>query len=107
MRYAAHPDFRARGGDLYYDLDLAPWEAVLGTEVVVRGLQGGIKVRVPAGTAQNAQLRLKGQGLPQGKTGERGDLYVIAHIQVPTQLSDQELALWQKLASESHFNPRS
>lgn len=107
VRYAAHPDFRARGGDLYYDLDLAPWEAVLGTEVVVRGLQGGIKVRIPAGTTQDGQLRLKGQGLPQGKSGERGDLYVIAHIQVPTQLSDQELALWQKLASESHFNPRS
>ena len=31
VRLASHPDFRVEGGNLYYDLDLAPWEAALGT----------------------------------------------------------------------------
>src|SRR5208283_5363585 len=35
VRLAGHPDFRVAGGDLYYDLDLAPWEAALGTNVSV------------------------------------------------------------------------
>ena len=107
VRYAAHPEFRVRGGDLYHDLDLAPWEAVLGTDVVVPGLKGGIKVKIPAGTTQNGQLRLRGQGLPQGKSGERGDLYVVTHIQVPAQVDEPERVLWQKLAAESRFKPRS
>ena len=33
VKFAQHPDFRVRGADLYYDLDLAPWEAVLGATV--------------------------------------------------------------------------
>jgi curved DNA-binding protein len=106
VRYAAHPDFRVRGADLYLDLDLAPWEAVLGTEVQVAGLQGSIKVRVPPGTGQGARLRLKGQGLPQGKSGERGDLFVVIQIQVPTQVNPEEKVLWENLASGSAFRAR-
>ena len=44
VRLAAHPDFRPRDANLYYDLDLAPWEAVLGTNVTVPTLGGRVKV---------------------------------------------------------------
>jgi curved DNA-binding protein len=82
---AAHPDFRARDADLYYDLDLAPWEAVLGTTLTVPTLGGRVKVRIPPGTNNGQQLRVREQGLPKGKSGERGDLYVVANVQVPQQ----------------------
>ena len=39
VRFAAHPEYRVRGSDLYYGLDLAPWEAVLGTRVIVPDAQ--------------------------------------------------------------------
>ena len=107
VRVEAHPDFRARGSDLYHDLDLAPWEAVLGTELVVPTLSGNIKLRIPAGTNQNQHLRVRGQGLPKGKTGERGDLYVVANLQVPAQVTAEERALWEKLRQLSKFDPRS
>jgi curved DNA-binding protein len=106
VRVAAHPDFRIRGSDLYHDLDLAPWEAVLGSEVGVPTLSGSIKLRVPAGTNHCAQLRVRGQGLPKGKSGKRGDLYVVVNVQLPERLTDEERALWEKLRSVSHFNPR-
>jgi curved DNA-binding protein len=51
VRFAQHPDFRVRGSDLYYDLELAPWEAVLGAEVTIPALDGALTVRVPAGAA--------------------------------------------------------
>jgi curved DNA-binding protein len=106
VRYAAHPDFRARGSDLHCDLDLAPWEAVLGTTVSVPTLESPVKVRIPAGTNNGCQLRVRGRGLPRGRDGERGDLYVVVNVQLPPQLSDEERELWEKLGRVSRFNPR-
>ena len=106
VRFAAHPDFRARGADLYFDLDLAPWEAVLGEQIVVPGLNGAIKVKIPAGTQNGQQLRIRGQGLPIGKSGDKGDLFVVSTIQVPTEVNDEEKARWEKLRSTSTFQPR-
>src|SRR5258708_5978414 len=106
VRFAAHPDFRARGSDLYYDLELAPWEAVLGEQIVVPGLKGAIKVRIPAGTQNGQQLRIRGQGLPIGKTGKNGDLFVVSNLQVPPDVNDEERELWEKLRARSPFRPR-
>ena len=106
VRYAAHPDFRARGADLYHDVDLAPWEAVLGTTVVAPSFEGAIKVRIPPATKQGAQLRVRGHGLPRGRDGERGDLYVVTNLQVPPRLTEKERKLWEELSRTSRFNPR-
>jgi curved DNA-binding protein len=106
VRYAAHPDFRARGADLYHDIDLAPWEAVLGASIVAPSLDGTIKVHIPPGTNAGRQLRVRGHGLPKGRGGERGDLYVVANVQLPSHLDDEERSLWEKLRHTSRFNPR-
>jgi curved DNA-binding protein len=70
-----HPDWRARGADLVGHLELAPWEAVLGATVPVRTLEGTVSLKVPAGTRQGHQLRIRGQGLPTG-AARRRDLYL-------------------------------
>jgi curved DNA-binding protein len=106
VRLAAHPDFEVRGVDLYHELELAPWEAVLGRQVTVPTLSGTIKLRIPPGTKNGKQLRVRGQGLPTSPAGERGDIYVVVRLQVPTEISDEERALWEKLARLSRFNPR-
>jgi curved DNA-binding protein len=107
VRLASHPDFRAKESDLYHDLDVAPWEAVLGTEIIVPSLDGStIKMRIPPGTTNGQQLRIRGRGLPKGKTGERGDLYVVVDVVLPTQVNDEERALWEQLAKTSNFRPR-
>ena len=106
VRHAAHPDFRVRGADLYHDIDLTPWEAVLGATVVTPSFEGPIKVRIPPATNPGAQLRVRGHGLPKGPGSERGDLYVVANIQVPPQLTEKEKSLWEELGWTSRFNPR-
>lgn len=105
VKLAQHPDFRVRGADLYYDLDLAPWEAVLGATVDIPALEGTVSLRIPAGTRAEQQLRLRGKGLP-AKDGTRGDLYAVVSIQVPAHLTPEQEALWERLATESTFNPR-
>jgi len=106
VRLSPHPDFAPQGSDLVTEVDLAPWEAVLGTTVSVPTLGGSVGVRIPAGTSSGQQLRVRGQGLPTGREAERGDLYVKLHVKVPLQVSDEERALWVKLAATSSFRPR-
>ena len=106
VRLGAHPDFEVRGADLYHELELTPWEAVLGRHVAVPTLSGTIKLRIPPGTSTGKQLRVRGLGLPKSPGGERGDIYVVVRIQVPMTVSDEERALWEQLARVSRFNPR-
>ena len=105
VRFARHPDLNVRGDDIYCDLDLAPWEAVLGTKVKIPTLSTPIVLRVPSGTAAGTQLRVRGQGLPCDD-GSRGDLYAVVRLQVPSIVSPDERAHWEKLAATSSFNPR-
>ncbi len=106
VRLAAHPDFRAQGADLYHDLELAPWEAALGATVRVPTLGGRVSLRIPPGTNNGQQLRVRGRGLPRGRGEDRGDLYVIVSVQVPAHLSAKERDLWEQLARASNFHPR-
>ena len=105
VRFAQNPDWQARGSDLVGHLELAPWEAVLGTTVSVSTLEGSVSLKVPAGTQQGHQLRVRGKGLP-ASAGKRGDLYVGVFIQVPPRISKEEEHLWKQLASLSTYDPR-
>lgn len=106
VKFAKHPDFQVKGGDLYHGLDLAPWEAVLGTEIKVPTLDGSVTLRIPPGTTNGQQFRVRGKGLPRGANA-RGNLYVTVSVQVPSHPSPVEKALWEELAKKSVFNPRS
>jgi curved DNA-binding protein len=106
VRLASHPEFRALGADLYHDLPLAPWEAVLGATVVVPGIDGALSVKIPPGTSNGQKLRLRGRGLPKPKSSERGDLYVVAEIEMPTEITPAERQLWEQLGHASSFRPR-
>lgn len=105
VKFAQHPDFRVRDADLYYDLALAPWEAVLGATVDIPTLDGTMSLKIPAGTLAERQLRLRGKGLPTSD-GTRGDLYAVVSIQVPVHLTPEQKVLWEQLATKSAFNPR-
>lgn len=101
-----HPLYRVTGHDLYLDLKLAPWEAVLGTSVEVPTLAGAVRLKIPAGTQAGRKLRLPKRGLPLPQGGE-GDLYAIVQIAVPEHPSEEEKALFERLAQTSRFEPRA
>ena len=73
VRLAPHPDFRVENNDLYHDLAMAPWDAVLGTELDVPSLEGPVHLKIPAGSQVGRRIRLRGRGLPQ-RGGKRYDL---------------------------------
>jgi curved DNA-binding protein len=101
VRLAPHPDFRVEaGGDLYYDLSVAPWLAVLGGEVTVPTLEGAVKLKIPPGSQVGQRFRLRGRGLP-GAEGKRTDLYAQLNVTLPENLSAHQRELWEQLAAAS------
>jgi curved DNA-binding protein len=61
-----------------------------------------VSITIPAGTASGQKLRVRGRGL-----GKNGDLLVVTKIVVPDKISEPQKKLWEQLAAESQFNPRS
>lgn len=105
VRLARHPDFEVEEHNLIYDAQLAPWEAVLGTQISVPTVDRRVSIKIPPGTQNGRRLRVRGQGLPRAGNA-RGDLFVVARVQLPERVTESERALWEQLARESKFNPR-
>lgn len=86
-----HPFFERDGQDLYCAVPVSMAQAALGCEITVTGLDGKkITIKVPDGTANGKLLRIKGEGVPAGATGRKGDLYVKIMVQIPTRLSSKQ-----------------
>lgn len=105
VRIARHPDFRVEEDKLIHDLELAPWEAVLGARVRIHTLDGKVDLRIKPGTQSGQHLRLSGLGMPRGD-GTRGDLHVRILVAVPDETHGRERELWEELSRTSRFNPR-
>ena len=106
IRLERHPLFQVAGHDLYLELPIAPWEAVLGARVELPSLEGPLTVTVPPGARSGQKLRLAGKGLPR-RTEGAGDLYGVLQIVTPTVLSEKEKDLFRELAATSTFDPRA
>ena len=70
---------------------------MLGVELAVPTLDGSIVVKVPPGTQPEAQLRLRGKGLPRFGGKGKGDYYVRLTLRVPEHLSAEERKLYERL----------
>ena len=101
-----HRLYRLDGRDLYLDLPLAPWEAVLGATVEVPTLAGPVEMNIPAGTAAGRQFRLARRGLARAG-GDDGDLYAIVRIEVPRAPDARERELYAALKAGSSFDARA
>ncbi len=101
----SHPLYRISGRDLYLNLPLAPWEAVLGGTIEIPTLAGPVELSVRPGTTAGQRLRLPRRGLP-ASDGNGGDMYAVVQIEVPKTASAEERALYEQLAAISSFNPR-
>jgi curved DNA-binding protein len=105
VRFARHPDFEVQDHNLIHEIELAPWEAVLGANISVPTLDGRLNIKIPPGTQSGQKLRVRGRGLPE-RGGGSGDLIVETRIEVPGSVTESERKLWDQLAHESRFNPR-
>lgn len=92
--------YELKGRDVYLEVPIDVYTAVLGGKVQVPVPGSALQLTVPEGTDSGRLFRLKGKGLPvaEGGNGVPGDFYVRVRITVPQQLTDEEKALFRKLA---------
>jgi curved DNA-binding protein len=99
-----HSLYKVDGRDVFLELPITPWEAVLGDSIKVPTPAGTVDLKIPAGSSSGKRMRLKGRGIP-GKTA--GDFYVTLEIIIPEKPSEKEKELYEALQKEAgNFNPR-
>lgn len=108
-RVAEHPVFKRRGDDFIVDVPVSIIEASLGAEIQVPRPGGGtVRLRLPAGTQDGKQFKVRGAGAPKARSrgGEKGDMIVRARVVVPKKLKKREREILEALAEERDENVR-
>lgn len=88
-----HDFFQVHGNDLVAPLEIDALHAIIGSKQVIKVLDGTeFELTIPAGIQATTKFKLAQQGLYYHQQDHRGDLYLIAQIKVPTNLSATQLA---------------
>ncbi len=105
-----HEFFQRDGADLYCKVPISMTTAALGGQFEVSTLDGTqTRVKVPEGTQNGKQFRLKGKGMPVLRQSVTGDLYIQIDIETPQNLSKRQRELleeFEKLSSQEN-SPKS
>jgi DnaJ-class molecular chaperone len=86
-----------RGQDLVHSIEISALQAMLGTSVTIPSHEGEREIELPPGIQHGMQLALRGHGLPGSNGGPPGDLRIVVHVVVPTDLSEEQRELAEKL----------
>ena len=86
-----HPFFERKNHDLYTSKQIDAFEAMLGTKVIIKTIDGKIiKASVVPGTQPGTFIRIPNEGMPILRTTNRGHLFVRIDINIPSNLSQEE-----------------
>jgi molecular chaperone DnaJ len=94
------------GNNLLYDLYISIADASLGTTIEIPTIEGKAKIKIDPGTQGGKVLRLKGKGLPQVNSYQRGDLLVNINVWTPQHLTGEERKIMEKLREAQNFKPQ-
>ena len=98
IEVADDPRYKRKKNNLYTDVEVDLYTAVLGGEIKVPTLSGNVVLSLPSGTQPGQTFRLSGRGMPQLKNPKKsGDLYVKVNIRIPRNLSSEEKELFSEL----------
>ncbi|MCH8825644.1 MAG: molecular chaperone DnaJ [Chloroflexi bacterium] len=98
VRIKPHEIFRREGNDIIYTLPLNVAQAALGAKVIIPTLKGEAEMEIPSATQSGQSFRLKGKGVPYLRSKRRGDQIVHVFVNTPTDLTEEQQALFEKLA---------
>jgi len=106
IRVASSSKFGRKDNDLTIKVPITYTEATLGAKIDVPTLNGGVKVKIPAGTPSGKTFRVRGKGVDPER-GKQGDLLVTVEVAVPKKVSKDEKRLLEELAEHEAEDVRS
>lgn len=89
--------FERHGIDVFCKVEISFSEAALGTAKQVQTLDGKVNLKIPAGTQSEKIFRLRGKGIPELHSSQRGDQLVKVHVATPTKLNKEQRELFERL----------
>ncbi|UPK72539.1 DnaJ C-terminal domain-containing protein [Chitinophaga filiformis] len=100
---AEDPVFKRVDNDLYMNVELDLYTAILGGDVTIDTLSGKVKLKIKPETQNGTKARLKGKGFPVYKQENvSGDLIITYSVLLPTNLTEAQKELFRQLAASSH-----
>jgi molecular chaperone DnaJ len=102
-----HPFFHREGDDIEIQAPVAVWEAALGAKIEVPTIDGRSLLKIPQGAKNGQKFRLREKGVPNSRTGQRGDQIVEVAIQAPEPRDERTKELLRELAKLHPEDPRS
>ena len=93
----SHDLFKRSDENLFFECPISIADAALGTSIEIPTIDGGkAKIKIPAGTQNGKQFRLKKKGMPYMRGNDHGDLYVQVNTEVPISLNNEQKELLEK-----------
>ena len=104
-----HKNFIREGSDIILNVPISFTQAALGDTIEVPTIDSPVNLKIPAGTQSETKFRLRGKGTknPKNPNQGRGDQFVIVHVQTPTNLTDYEKDLLEKLGNAEKQEKKS
>jgi len=97
LKVKAHAFFERQEHNLHCTIPINIAQAALGCEIQVPTLHEPEKLRIPEGTQNGAQFRLRGKGVPILNSSGRGDIFVHIQVKMPTRLNREQRKLLEQL----------
>jgi DnaJ-class molecular chaperone len=93
--------FRRSGTILIIEKDISVWDAILGTSINIITLDNKtLNINIPAGTQPDTVFSCKGEGLPDMRTRQRGNLMLKLKVKVPTTILPEHAELIKHIKNE-------
>lgn len=106
IRVEPHAFFEPRDNDIHVELPVTVTEATLGGKIRVPTVGGPVMLNVPAGSNTGTSLRLKGRGLLDRRSGQRGDQYVKLKVVLPAAPDDKLKEFLENWEAGRAYDPR-
>jgi molecular chaperone DnaJ len=91
-----HPLFNRDGENLYHRTKVSFIQAILGDEIKIPTIDGEATLKIPPGTQPNTNFKIKEKGMPSLERRERGNLYVLVEVGIPTKLTREQAELLKR-----------
>lgn len=96
-----HKNYKVDGNDVYEHINIAPWEAALGTSLEIETPYGKKKMKVPEGSQSGRKMRIKGKGLGTG------DFYIVYDVKLPPADTDEKKEFYKQMQEKMNFDTRA
>ena len=95
-----YKNYKIDDNDIYEHINIAPWEAALGTSLEIDTPFGKKKMKVPEGSQSGRKMRIKGKGL------SGADFYIVYDVKLPLADTDEKKEFYNQMKETMDFDPR-